>query len=531
MKGAHVRRQLARVLVLVASALPGVWQEDVLLAQVTTTPPPILPVMPGQPTGQEPVFSLDSAMHAADTIAFQPDTAIALRDVVRFALRASPVAAGAVAQLRIARSDELVAGGEFLPTLSVTSGALHQGAPSFSGISTAGDVTNTATAQAVPAASPQPATTAQAASPLTPAPPTTSPRIGVSSPGAPGSPGTATGPPYFTGLVEGIASWDLFTAGRRLADVRYSRAETRAARSSRVEQDFLVIDDVKTTFYNVLRSEDLAAVAQVEIARAGEDLRAARHRRDVGTATPADVLQFELNLATAFQTLIQARINQRSYAYDLGRLAGLDESVDAQREGTYDPTPLALPDSGVIALALRQAPMLLASRDSSSAADAAVAAARTQYAPTLTLGGSYTWYSTMAVNASPAPGWAIDIGTSFPIFNGFLREATVERASALSYAARYAAQDAERFTRAQAQSLLGAVKLAAENVTVARGSLAVAQENYRVISTRYGVGVATVLDLSVAEQTLASAEQGLVNARYDYQLARANLQTLLGQEV
>jgi outer membrane protein TolC len=138
MKGAHVRRQLARVLVLVASALPGVWQEDVLLAQVTTTPPPILPVMPGQPTGQEPVFSLDSAMHAADTIAFQPDTAIALRDVVRFALRASPVAAGAVAQLRIARSDELVAGGEFLPTLSVTSGALHQGAPSFSGISTAG---------------------------------------------------------------------------------------------------------------------------------------------------------------------------------------------------------------------------------------------------------------------------------------------------------------------------------------------------------------------------------------------------------
>jgi outer membrane protein len=201
------------------------------------------------------------------------------------------------------------------------------------------------------------------------------------------------------------------------------------------------------------------------------------------------------------------------------------------REGDYNPTPLSLPDSTIVALAVHQAPALLAARDSSRAADAALAAARTQYIPTLTLGGSYTWVYTPATSGTLVPGWAVDLGTSFPIFNGFLREATVERASAASYAATYAARDAERNARSQAHALLGAVGLALEEVAIARGSVVVATENYRVVSSRYSVGVATVLDLSVAEQTLATAEQQLVNARYDYQLARANLQTLIGRDI
>jgi outer membrane protein TolC len=59
----------------------------------------------------------------------------------------------------------------------------------------------------------------------------------------------------------------------------------------------------------------------------------------------------------------------------------------------------------------------------------------------------------------------------------------------------------------------------------------VAREYYRVQSSRYGVGVATVLDLSTAEQNLTQAEQQLVNARYNYQLARASLETLLGRSL
>jgi hypothetical protein len=63
----------------------------------------------------------------------------------------------------------------------------------------------------------------------------------------------------------------VFTGGRRNADLRFGRALERSAESSRVEQDFFVTAAVKTAFYNVLRAEDLEAVARVEITRAHQE--------------------------------------------------------------------------------------------------------------------------------------------------------------------------------------------------------------------------------------------------------------------
>lgn len=534
------RRATVCAVPLVAAVVTGATGPSQLSAQTPTPssppPPASVPGQPPAPGWDANALTSDSAIASADTIRFTPDTALRLSEAIALTMRVSPVAAEATAGVRIARANQRVATGEYLPTLGVTSSVLHNGTPSFDGVSTAGAVTGTE-----PNSTTGPTGTSDAAlrsvgviSHATPSVTASSQPLGPlqTTSGSGGSTPTAAGSAnYFNAYAQAAAAWDIFTGGRRGADVRFGRELSRSAESSRIEQTFFVIAAVKTAFYNVLRAEDLEAVARVQIGRAHQDLQAARHRREVGTSTPADVLQFELDLATALQALIQARINRRSNAYELGRLVGIEGAADAVREGTYDPVPLNLSDSAIVVLAVHQAPTLLAARDSSRAADAALAAARTQYVPTLTLGGSYTWVNTPVTSGSLVPGWAIDVGTSFPIFNGFLREATVERASAASYAATFAARDAERNARSQAHALLGAVGLAMEEVTIARGSVAVATENYRVVSSRYGVGVATVLDLSVAEQTLATAEQQLVNARYDYQLARANLQTLVGRDV
>src|SRR5579871_3316425 len=70
-------------------------------------------------------FDLDSVIRAVDTVTFVADTTLALPDAVRLAIRMSPVTAAAVAEVRIARSDEQAATGEFLPTLEVNSSAFH----------------------------------------------------------------------------------------------------------------------------------------------------------------------------------------------------------------------------------------------------------------------------------------------------------------------------------------------------------------------------------------------------------------------
>jgi outer membrane protein TolC len=514
--------------------------------------------------------TVDTLLAATDTLQVKLDTTLTLADIVQRALRTSPTAAAAQANVDVARAGRRAASGEWLPTLGVLAYALHNGEPSDqavaaqSSIGTVGfGVPNPGGATLPGGFTPgtggsgSPPTTGNVINGPTTASSTTSSASSAAA-GASGvafgsavprylmrslsaqaqqEPGVTTptttlatngGGPFFNEYAQITASWEIFTWGRRLADQRYEHEQVRSALATRRDLQFQVTAQVTTTFFNLLRDEDLEAVGRVQVARAANDLRAAVHRREVGTATPADVLQFQYNLALAREALIAALINRRSDAYALGRLAGLDIAVEGTRTSTYDPTPLALPDTAIIALALEQAPVLLASKDSARAAAAAVASARSQYGPTLSVAGSYTWYDQPNIVLATRSGWALDVGTSYAIFNGFVREREIEQASAANYVAQVSQRDAVRNTRAQAQALIGAVGLSAEQLKIAEGNVTLTREDYRVTRSRYDVGAASVLDLSVAEQNLASAEQQRVNARYNYQLARTNLETLIG---
>jgi outer membrane protein TolC len=492
-----------------------------------------------------PPYSIDTILAASDTLEFHTDTTLPLADIIQRAIRTSPVTASAQANVDVARSLRRVAYGEWLPTLLGESYLFRNGLPSTSAIQTSTPVTvgnpsvgvlnptSPGTISGAPTVGTVAGTsTAAAAGGLT-APglriPLSHADAAAPTPST-GSGGGGTGI-YFDALAEAVAQWDIFTWGRRPADAKYGHEIVRSALSTRRDQEFQVAVQVKTTFYNLLRDEDLEVVGRAQVIRAENDVRAAIHRHEVGTATPADVLQFEYNLATAREALIQAQISHKSDAYALGRLAGLDIAVGATRESDYEPTPLSLPDTAIVSLALREAPILVAAKDSARAAAAALYSARTQYGPTISVAGSYSWYSQPVTLGSTRPGWALDVGTSYPIFNGFVREDNVERASASHYVAEVTARDAQRYTRAQAQALLGGVGLAVEQVKIAKGNLVVSREFYRVTRSRYNVGAATVIDLSIAEQNLATAEQQDVNARYNYQLARANLETLVGRSL
>ena len=260
--------------------------------------------------------------------------------------------------------------------------------------------------------------------------------------------------------------------------------------------------------------------------RGGDTMSALQHRRMC--------YQFELNLNNARVALVQATTARQSSAFALGRLTDVNGAVEAISGDSLMPGPLALPDSEIVALAIREGPAIVAARDSADAASAAATAERTTYAPTLRLGTSYTvarQQNAVVTSSAVRPGWALGLSTSYPIFNGFVRNYQVTRADAAASLARTVARDAERAARADAERLLGSIALAAQLVKLARDAVIVARENYRVQGTRYGVGVATVLDLSTAETQVTQAEQQLVNARYAYVLARASLSTLVGRDL
>jgi outer membrane protein TolC len=57
----------------------------------------------------------------------------------------------------------------------------------------------------------------------------------------------------------------------------------------------------------------------------------------------------------------------------------------------------------------------------------------------------------------------------------------------------------------------------------------VATEDLRVVQVRYQNGAASILDLITSQTNVSTAESALVDARFDYAVARAELSALAGR--
>jgi outer membrane protein len=425
----------------------------------------------GQPPGSMRV-SADTG-RPDSTVVYAAE--LGLKEVVSAAERYSPAVAQAAGAVRTGQSGEKVAYGEFLPSANLVASMLQTGAR--------------------PLAS---------------------------------NPSQYSSQAYVLGF---LGSWDVFTGGRRWADINAAKATTKSADAGLIQQRFAVALAAKEAFYGVSYGRQLVQVSIDRVATAQRALDYARIRLQRGTATRADELLARLNVTTARQQLIAARDTLTTNAYALGRLVGIDGAVGSKGGDSLPSPVLALTDSAIIDLAVHGAPAVVAADQFSKASDAQLTSTKTEYIPDIKLAGGYNFANNSLVIGAVRPGWLVTLGTSYPLFNGFQREDDVTKASATARTAKVSAADERRASRADAERLLASVRFAWENVAESQEAVSVADEELRVVAVRYQNGVATFLDLSTAQLAQAQAQVTLVSARFDYQIARASLEALVGRDL
>jgi outer membrane protein len=91
------------------------------------------------------------------------------------------------------------------------------------------------------------------------------------------------------------------------------------------------------------------------------------------------------------------------------------------------------------------------------------------------------------------------------------------------------ARDSRLQVNAQLTQQLAALATAFEQIEISRANVAAASEDLRVQQERYRVGASTILDLLTSQAALTNAEVSLVQAQFDYQLARAQLEATVGR--
>ncbi len=333
---------------------------------------------------------------------------------------------------------------------------------------------------------------------------------------------------YSAGMSSNI---DLFSGGRNVAGVRSAQASEDAAEASLVTRRFSVAVTAKRAFYSVLRAGDLIKITEDRIGQAEENMEAAERRLSAGRATRSDVLRAELQLRNARQAKLEATTQHRTAMFALGQVVGASGPVAARRPESLAPTPLALSPDRLREMVLAEAPAVLAADAGMDVASAGLSQARSQYMPSIGLRAGYNWVNTDLQLAHGRTSWSTSLGISFPVFNRLQREVSVDRANAQLIVARAQADDARRSALAELERLLAGLQLAEERLALLEGSVEVATEDYRVQQARYEHGTTTILELLSSQIALTQAENDLVNARYDYQIARAELESLVGREL
>jgi len=339
------------------------------------------------------------------------------------------------------------------------------------------------------------------------------------------------GPTYGTGV---LASLDLFTAGRRGAQRRAADAERTAADASLVDRTYGARLTVEIAFLDVLRAEDLIKVSEARLARDQEALSVAQHRLEAGTSFRSDVLRAGVELSSAKEALLAAQAQYTSAAFELGRVTGLGRAVGANEADSTIVRPLPVSDREMVELIVAGGPTVRAADASADAATASVRAAKSQYFPTINASGGYSVYSQPATRGPLIDGgqaWQFRVGVVYPIFDGFQREDGVSRADAEADAASATRADTKREARAAAERGLANLNVAGERIRLAEEAVVQATEDLRVQDARYQAGASTILDRLTSEATLVATEQDAVTARYDYGIARAQLEALAGRSL
>jgi outer membrane protein TolC len=393
----------------------------------------------------------------------------------------------------------------------------------------------------------------------------------------PGAQVAATVPFDISGAIRAAASQAQFQEVATRLDINRTRNQ--------------IVSDVKAAFYNVLRAEALVGVASENLQNSLDRLSDANVRYQARTVAYFDVLRAQTDVADGQRQVIQARNGVSLAVGSLNNTIGIDVLTPlrvSDRNAVEEPpdvpspsaTPLTpegnVPASGTgqgmpkaapapeafqgkttqliaprpdeiinqaLTLGTEFQPLLkeaLVTRPEVLESDAQIAAAqkgilyaRRSLLPSLGLTAGYYYVRSSTGTQINEPEASLAI--TLPLYDAGLARARVQEARAdVATAVTNRRQTIDTVTLDVQQSYLNLIQ-ARDQVAVANQALGQARAAFQLARVRYNAGVASraglspLLEVSDAQAALTLAEQNQVNALYDYDGARAQLDRAIGR--
>lgn len=308
--------------------------------------------------------------------------------------------------------------------------------------------------------------------------------------------------------------------GRGLAELQLDIQEYGEAQT--LQQ---LIADVKNAYYTVLRAQGNVDTAQASLTAAEETLRIARAQFEAGVVARFDVTRAEVDAANIRQTLLQAQGNVDIAMGLLNRVLGVEINRPFRvQEQDVPVTPVTIDIDAYIQQALAARPEVQQAEIGVRLAEQNVKFTRTENDPSLALFVAADWTSSTSALSSNNTTYTYGASVTWPIWDSGLTRARVAQAENDVEIARRNLEQASLAVGLEVRTAATNVMESSRRVQTAQANVSLAEEAVRLARIRYQEGVSPFVEITNAEAALTQARTNLVNARYDYLNALAQLQ-------
>jgi len=401
------------------------------------------------------------------------------------------------------------------------------------------------------------------------------PQLNVSSGYSRENPATGIGNDIDTSRYSGNATVNqlVYDFGKTPAKIKIQDYNLSSSRSDVDNTVVQIVYNVKQAYYSALSSKINKDVYTQAIYQYEQHLKQAKAFFEVGTKSKIDVTTADVNLSNAKLNYIKANNAYQTAIASLNNVMGIPEASEYSIADTVSfKNPWNKPEymikvtdknqpkdnkqgkkesnsvlkSGVakynvlenltfkkydvsfedaIKKAYASRPDLKSVVLKESAAGESIKLAQKDYYPALLGFANYGWGGTRFPLDN---GWSFGANVNIPVFNGFLTKNQINEAKANLEIVQSNIEILKQSIYLQVQQAYINLTESEKRIPVTEVIVKQAKENLELANGRYKVGVGSSMEVQDAEINYNNAQLSYVQAFYDYNIARSNLERAMG---
>jgi outer membrane protein TolC len=330
-----------------------------------------------------------------------------------------------------------------------------------------------------------------------------------------------------TGALGGTVelSYDLFTSGRRPAQIRAAEQQVQFAQ---LEVDRVRLQtrlEITNAYYDLQQADEQIRITQAGVKNVQRLLSDAQALEEGGLGTKFDIVRTRVQLGNAEQELIDAQVQQEITRRQLVSLLSLSEVADVSAADPVEVAgdwKLSLEDSILLAYKNRvEFQQQLAQREIAQQQRRVAIAG---YLPQVSLFANYQVVNEFNEPFGTLQGYAVGGRLRWNLFDGgaALAVADQETQNRAIAETRFAQQRNQ--IRLQVEQAYKNLKANSRSIETAAAALKEAREALDIAQFRFQSGVGTQLDVITAQTDLIRAESNRLRAVLNHNRALAALQ-------